>query len=923
MRQPRLGLAAALLVSFLVSMPRLSRGGCSKSAYLFLNAHGLRTALLDPTTLTNYSVSFFSETWLVDPAPVVANRDFFGVPAKKPHGRGRPSGGLHLYCNPLLGATLLSSSSCHIAVSTPLLTCIGVYFEPESDLDDIILCLANVLNNAPSALPVLIGGDFNLHPDSAEFREVSDFLRHYDVLLISDPSVPTFFHARGSSCIDYVFGSSSLKVSECSCPPFQASDHAPLKVVLKLPRRNHSAGMKNSCNSRLDVQRCVDFLEDQSLLELPLPELVDSIDEFFGSSNASVPIKPKTSKPWFSSYAYELRRKCLRLLQCCASDPSFSSELAVAKTAYHRHLRWAKKAYDQQQCDNLIEAARRDGIRVLYRRAKTKSSGSSIPLHSLYTYSKELFSVDDPSLNTFQLIPSCEQNDHSLLIPFTMSEILNCVSSLRSKAKSNYRALSPIGLRLLSPSILPVLQRVFNLCLSSSSFPSSWLESTMFFLYKKGDRSLPSNYRTIAIENPFLKVFMLLLTHRMSHFAEQESLLPDMQFGFRKSRSCLSAASILYHVASSRLSRRQRTHCVFIDFSKAFDSVCRTTLFTKLQLMGFPLRLCLLLFHILSRLEIRIKKDEYVSPGFHAQKGTPQGDPLSPLLFSLFLADLPQVLSSAGIELSASLVISFLQYADDLVLFADSPASLQSNLDALAIFCRINHLAINVSKSKYMVFFRGRLPAGCSVSINGHLLERVSRFSYLGFLFSTQLSFSHHVSECISKANARIAWLFHSLPLKHLPLATVLRLFDCFIWPIFTYGIHLWLTRVSQSTITSLNSLFTKFLKRYLCLPFFTLNSITHFLTITRPLFDSLLSFAHSHPLAAGFPRSMSGLLLIPPSAIPQPPPEFSPIPLIPSAFWVSRVIHHLPLSPERRRSLLYPIVSTFFPPFARSDVGA
>ena len=306
-----------------------------------------------------------------------------------------------------------------------------------------------------------------------------------------------------------------------------------------------------------------------------------------------------------------------------------------------------------------------------------------------------------------------------------------------------------------------------------------------------------------------------------------------------------------------------KTYVAFIDFAKAFDSIDRSILFEKLQILGIPGPFCTLLNFILSNLEFQIRNNDILSPKFYSSKGTPQGDPLSPLLFALYISDLPDYLHSLNVYLPKSnFKIPCLLYADDTALISDSHQNLQIALHNLSSYCKINKLSINISKSKILIFHKGRLPnsvSNFSFHINSSELEIVKEFKYLGIIFTNQLSFTTHLSNCIIRARSKIAFLFHALPLKFLSLSVLLKIFRVFIFPIFSYGSHIWVTSsFSKNVANSVNSVFTKFLKRYLCIPQFSCNSIVHFLTNTFPLMHSLLSFTISSSFKACFPVSLS-----------------------------------------------------------------
>jgi len=173
-----------------------------------------------------------------------------------------------------------------------------------------------------------------------------------------------------------------------------------------------------------------------------------------------------------------------------------------------------------------------------------------------------------------------------------------------------------------------------------------WLESKIFFIHKDGDKNDPSNYRTIAIQNAFLKVFSSIMTTRIYNYAEENDLFPTYQFGFRKNKSTTGAATLLYELANEKIKNKQKLYCCFVDFSKAFDTVDRSKLFVKLQNLGIPYKICKTVFTIFQNCKYYIKSDDELSKPYYTEKGVPQGSSVSACLFNLFVSNLPQYLYS-------------------------------------------------------------------------------------------------------------------------------------------------------------------------------------------------------------------------------------------------------------------------------------
>ncbi|XP_059094622.1 uncharacterized protein LOC131889515 [Tigriopus californicus] len=127
--------------------------------------------------------------------------------------------------------------------------------------------------------------------------------------------------------------------------------------------------------------------------------------------------------------------------------------------------------------------------------------------------------------------------------------------------------------------------------------------------------------------------------------------------------------------------------------------------------------------------------------------------PLSPILFNLFVSDLPDALTHQGPTINNT-QLQYIQYADDLVLLATTAEELQNAINALQSYCQENGLQINTNKTKAMVYHKGRLPA-TSFHINNVPMEIVKTFNYVGFTFTQQLSFTHHLNTIMTKAKAK------------------------------------------------------------------------------------------------------------------------------------------------------------------------
>ena len=877
---------------------------------VFWNVNGKKTFLnqlesqTDDPLLTHSQVVFLSETWQIHPNASFLRKDFFFSDAQKT--TGRPSGGLEMYLEPSLKGNLISKSSRHICIETSKFYIIGVYYKPTLELDEIISDLLTALKCCSNtALGILVGGDFNIKFDSFEFQSLLKMLNSIDLHLCTNPNTITFVGNRSESTPDYAFCSSNLKIVNSSVPRRPESDHFPVVVSVGKENSQPNPNCKKQNHEKVfDYALCSHLLEALTVpKDLHIEELAQKIHGILSASHVLFNSKPtKRDKLW------HLRRDANEALDLYNryKSPFLRSYYLQCRRALQRETLLMKRRKNEAKISKLLKETEEQGIRALYKQTRTRPDNlsSHVPLHTWVQHFVSLYQAHkQPQFFEIPVVPS--QRGLDLLCEFSAQEVEIAIAHQTSSAKG-VNNISPKEIKPIAKELSPWLVEIFNYCLkNSSSLPQCWMSIIFFFTHKKGTFNDPSNYRSLAIEDPVLKIFMTCLYNRLAPFSESTGLLPPFQFGFRKHHSTIGAAALLKKCAETTLKAKQKLFTCFVDFKKAFDLVDRTLLCEKLQLMGIPTEFVSLIFNLLMNQKYVIRSNQSLSEVIQPLNGVPQGDPLSPLLFSLFLGDLPEKFSQEGIQIGTT-EVKYILYADDLVMLTTKENHLQHAINVLSRYCDNNRITVSIEKTKCMTFYKGTHSTR-SFKYKNCVLENCNTFTYLGIVFTTRLSSSKHVNSIVAKANSKIGYLFSTIPLKSIPLSVALNIFDVYVLPIFTYGLPIWLPKLTESAKSKLNSLYTKFIKRYLGLPYLTNNAIVHFISNTVPLSQHLNQFAHKTFFKLRLPEVLSGTKLEPPNELET---LYNAIHKIPTDFWLSPPIEGpLPVLPEPRRALLYDVI--------------
>ena len=192
-------------------------------------------------------------------------------------------------------------------------------------------------------------------------------------------------------------------------------------------------------------------------------------------------------------------------------------------------------------------------------------------------------------------------------------------------------------------------------------------------------------------------------------------------------------------IASKYKKIKKLVYAVFVDFKKAFDSVCRQALFYKMTQHGITGKLYKVLRDMYSNSFAYIKLSGHLSKRFRISKRTEHGHPLSPDLFKIFLSDLSKLLEFSNCPELSKTQISHLLWADDLIMLSLSPETCQAQLDILGKFCEDWGIEVNEMKTQVMIFGQNKnqlLSNNVSFKLQNKALKIVDTNCYLGIVWT-------------------------------------------------------------------------------------------------------------------------------------------------------------------------------------------
>ena len=341
-------------------------------------------------------------------------------------------------------------------------------------------------------------------------------------------------------------------------------------------------------------------------------------------------------------------------------------------------------------------------------------------------------------------------------------------------------------LKVLADELTPVISLFFQASLNQGIIPEDWKKANVVPVFKKGDRNRAENYRPISLTSVTCKLLEHVICSSIMRHLDKYNILNDAQHGFRKRRSCATQLIQTIQDLAKSIETRDQVDVILLDFSKAFDRVPHLRLLHKLKFYGIEDSTYAWIADFLNHRSQQVILDGATSRSSPVHSGVPQGSVLGPLLFLLFINDLPDVISpQSTVKL----------FADDCILYRkiqkeEDAAGLQHDLDQLQKWEKDWLMEFHPQKCQVLHVTNKKKIFKIPYNIHGHTLEEADSAKYLGVNIHHNLTWNPHIQKVASKANSTRAFLQRNI--HQCPRETKVLCYKTLLRPVMEYAGVVW-----------------------------------------------------------------------------------------------------------------------------------
>ena len=817
---------------------------------LHLNIRSLPRNLNSLTDLLScldikFSVIGISETWLSESPH---STDINGFKFLHKHRLNRVGGGVGLYVSNDLEFKLredLSISnvdiveSLFIEVTRPREknVVVGIVYRPPNQrVDDFVSSNNELLDKISRENKIcFLMGDFNVNLMNYQHHQLTgQFLDGmYSNMFFPLITRPSRITSHTATLIDNIFVNNFFERSRSGLIFTDISDHLPVfsihsdtRLVNRCRQNPVFFRDKNPDNIPSFIEK-LESVDWSSLKDFDEPNTSYNrfLELYSGIYNGCFPLKRVTrkqrrlKKPWLTKALLKSIKRKNDLYKKYLRVPSMvnASLYKTYKNKLNHTLRLAKRLYYEKKLQDVksnIHATWKILNEVLNRK-KSKPQVNTVfrsdnleisdPIEVANRFSS-YFSSIGPNLARKILSPPCQSHKDFLsgafresifFNPTTKDEIITIAQSFASGKAAGYDSIPMSVIKESIQVISEPLAHIINLSIAHGIVPDQMKIARVVPLFKAEDPSLFTNYRPVSILPSFSKFLERIIYNRILDYMTNLHILCDNQFGFRKNHSTTLALIDLHDKISSALDNGELAVGVFLDLSKAFDTVDHSILFDKLEHYGIRgLSLKWVKSYFSNRLQF-VEYNGHVSSRNNISCGVPQGSILGPLFFLLYINDIN----------NASKILQLILFADDTNVFlshkdADCLANiLNTELNKLSIWFRANKLSLNLKKTKFMVFkpSQKRKSHDIQLFINDYKLDQVKETIFLGVILDENLNWKSEISHVANKVSKSIGIIRKSN--FYLSTKSLRTLYFSLVYPYFFYCNLVWASTYKSNLV--------------------------------------------------------------------------------------------------------------------------
>ena len=684
----------------------------------------------------------------------------------------------------------------------------------------------------------------------------------------------TYFSENGHSVLDYYLlsldGLSILPQIKLEVNDMIDSDHLPVSLVINFDQIK--ATNSEQVSNKETVTRTIwqkdkvsEFrdnfisLDCKTMLDKATEEIDSNIDTALQTFNECLKtaancmqkqIKQPNSRsnaPWFDEECKKARKECRKKLKTLKKNMKRSKtsceesrvEFVKSRKGYKKLIRLKKQANQKSKAESLENNLHNPS--TFWKEVKNlggcncKTIENKLKIEDWYKHFQNVFKeCDDTTSGDFE--NHCEgsiseDSDHILNAKITEEEVRQAIHNLNNGKAGGTDGIIPEMLKTGGEEVICFLTKLYNKVFDCGIYPQEWAKAIVVPVFKKGDPDKPDNYRGISLINTTCKCYTAILNKRLYTWLEDRNIIVENQAGFRRNYSTVDQIFNLYSVIQKLLNKKgQKIYVAFVDFKKAFDSVNHKRLLEIVYGEGIRGKFFICLKAMYDSLVSCVRANNNVSEFFDCPVGVRQGCVMSPTLFSLFINQLANHINESGVHgiqiLPNLLELFILLFADDVALISTTPRGLQAQLNILKECCDNLKLIVNRDKTKVMVFRKGGYLGGQEKwFFDGNMLEVVNNYCYLGFTFTTKLSFNLGTKHLVAKGKKALYLIlraFHNC--KEMSHKCFFRIFDSKIQSILLYSSEVW----GYQRLDKLEKVHLLACKRFLGVPIKTPNKIVY-----------------------------------------------------------------------------------------------